>query len=490
MSPRSANKCATQAIPLVGACLLVLVAGCAVLPEPTGDEVREQALGYTTIPPNWSAQASAAQVDEGWLASFNDPTLTQLVHEALEHSPDLLMAAARVEQANAQVDLAEAKLKPALGLLGRAGSKPIADLVPLLSGVMLRLSWEIDLWGRLRYARNAARAASDASNADYRFAQQSLAASVARAWFVANETRMQLALAGDMTAAGSRLVDLSQDRLRIGAGTQSDVMVAQANLATYQDAQQQIELAHRQALRALELLLGRYPGATLAVNGTLTPFPAPVPAGIPADVLSRRPDIIAAERRVAAAFDLVGEAKAAMLPTLSISAGYGRISNEVVEVREDIEQTTSSVAATALVPIYSGGALTGQVRLRTAEQKEAVADYARRALMALDEVEDALTAERVLAERERILREAAQANRDVTRLEESSYRIGRSDLRAVSQRQLAAWASEIALLSVQRERLSRRVDLHLALGGNFGTPIDVASAEDAAAEETAAPTTQ
>ena len=146
-------------------------------------------------------------------------------------------------------------------------------------------------------------------------------------------------------------------------------------------------------------------------------------------------------------------------------------------MRDDLEQTTSTVAATAVVPIYTGGAMTAQVSLRTAEQKEAVADYARRALNALDEVEDALTAERVLAERERILRQAVDANRDIVRMEESAYRIGRSDLRTVSQRQLAAWAAETALLSVQRERLSRRVDLHLALGGSFGEVPSVATDE-------------
>ncbi len=481
MAPCPTSNRAKKTMPGIAACLLTLLAGCAVLPEPTGEEVREQALGQVAIPPNWSAQASAARIDEDWLASFNDPILTQLVHEALERNPDLLMAAARVEQANAQVDMAEANLKPAIGLLARGGSKPIADLVPLLSGVMLRLSWELDLWGRLRYARNAARAARDASGADYRYAQQSLAAGVARAWFVVNETRMQLTLAGDMADAGARLVELSGQRLRVGAGTQTDVMVAQANLASYEDATQQVELAHRQALRALELLLGRYPGATLAARGSLTPSPAPVPAGIPMDVLDRRPDMIAAQRRVAAAFDRVGEAKAAMLPTLSISAGYGKISNEVVETRENLENDVSTISATATAPIYSGGALTGQVHLRTAEQKEAVADYARRALIALDEVEDALNAERILAERERILSAATQANRDITRMEESAYRIGRSDLRAVSQRQLAAWAAEIALLSVQRERLSRRVDLHLALGGSFGPPPEVAANADAPA---------
>ena len=474
--PASAGR-TSSARHALAACLLTLLSACAVLPEPGGDEIREQALGRVAIPPNWSAQASAAQVEDGWLSTFNDPTLSRLVYEALANNPDLLMAAARVEQANAQLDIAQAQLKPAIGLLGRAGNKPVTDLVPLLSGVMLRLSWELDLWGRLRYARNAAHAARDATSADYRYAQQSLAASVARAWFVASETRLQLGLAQEMADSAGRLVTLSEQRERVGAGTGSDVLVASSNRSTYEDARQQVELAHRQALRALELLLGRYPGATLGASDALTPFPGPVPAGIPADVLNRRPDMIAAERRVAAAFDKVGEAKAAMLPTLSLSAGYGRISNEAVELREDLEQTTSSISATAIAPLYTGGALTGQVHLRTAEQKEAVADYARRALVALNEVEDALNAERILAERERILGEAADASRRVALLEEDSYRIGKSDLRAVTQRHLATWSAEIALLSVRRERLSRRVDLHLALGGNFGEP----SAEPVAA---------
>ena len=458
---------------LTGAFLLVVVTGCALLPEPSGEDVREQALGHVTIPPNWSAQAIATQVDEGWLASFNDPVLTQLVHEAIEHNPDLLMAAARVEQANAQVDLAESKLKPAIGLIGRAGSKPIADLVPVLSGVMLRLSWEIDLWGRLRYGRNAARASRDAFSADYRYAQHSLAASVARAGFLVIEPRQQAMLADEMAASAQRLADFSEQRKRVGPGTEGEVAIARANLATYQDARQQIELANRQALRALELLLGRYPGATLQAGRALPAFPAPVPAGIPMDALDRRPDMVAAQRRVAAAFDLVGEAKASMLPSLSLSGGYARISNAAVSTRDDLEQTTNTINATVIAPLYMGGALTGQVRLRTAEQREAIADYARRALIALDEVEDALTAERVLAERERLLREAAQANRTATDLEQTAYRVGKSDLRAVNQRQLATWAAETALLSVQRERLSRRVDLHLALGGNFATAAQV-----------------
>ena len=466
----------------VAAFVLTLATGCAVLPEPTASEVQAQGMGRVTVPPNWSAEASAAQVNDGWLASFNDPTLSRLVYEALENNPDLWIAAARLEQANAQVDIAEAQLKPAIGILGRSGNKPVSDLVALFSGVMLRLSWEIDLWGRMRYARNAARAGRDATSADYRFAQQSLAAGVARAWFVASEARLQRQLAAEMVDSARGLVDLSQHREQVGAGSGSEVLSARANLSAYEDSQQQVDLAYQQALRALELLLGRYPGAQLAAGESLTPFPGPIPAGIPMDVLNRRPDMLAAERRVAAAFDRVGEAKAAMLPAISLSAGYGRISSDALETRGDLEDTTASIAATGVAPIYTGGAMTGHVALRTAEQKAAVADYTRRALVALGEVEDALNAERVLIERERILEASAAASRDVTRLERDSYRVGKSDLRAVNQRLLAQYAADVALLHVRRERLVRRVELHLALGGNFGTAPAAADAGTASPE--------
>ncbi|MCD9087028.1 efflux transporter outer membrane subunit [Stenotrophomonas sp. SY1] len=454
----------------LAACLLTALTGCAVLPEPTGTQVQAQALGHATIPAGWGDAASTADVVDGWLTSFNDPALTQLVHEALANNPDLQIAAARLDQANAQLDIAQAQLKPSIGILGRSGSKPVADLVPLLSGAMLRMSWEVDLWGRLRYGRNAAMAARDASDADFRYAQQSLAAAVTRAWFLASETRQQQALADEMVAAAQTLVELAEQRRRIGISGESDVVTARASLSDYQNARQQIELAHLQSLRALELLLGRYPSASMLASATLPAVPAPVPAGIPMDVLNRRLDMLAAERRVAAAFDKVGEAKAAMLPSLSLSAGYGRLSNEVLETRSGLEQTISSITGTAAVPVYSGGALTGQVELRTAEQKQAVADYARRALTALGEVEGALSSERILGERERILKVSEASSREALRLEQTAYRVGKSDLRAVNQRQLAVHAAEVALLTLQSERLSRRVDLYLALGGSFELP--------------------
>jgi len=461
--------------PAALALAVTLAAGC-VTTEPKPEEVQAQALEHAPIPAAWSSKTdSAAPVVDGWVATFRDPQLEALVAEALAHNPDLTVAAARVEAAEAQVDMAQAQLKPAIGILGRAGAKPISDLVAMLSGVMIRLAWEIDLWGRMRYERNAAIAMRDASSADYRFARQSIAASVARAWFLAAETAMQLQLANRMAEDSKRLVDLSRDRQRVGAGNETDVFAANASYATYRDAAQQVELAHQQALRALELLAGRYPAGNIAAATDLAPFPGPVPAGMPLDALNRRPDLQAAERRAAAAFDLVGSAKASFWPTLSLAAGYGHVNRQAVDLQENLDRNTGSGSATTVIPLYTGGRLTGNVRLRTAEQRQAIGDYARLALQALNEVEDALNAEQVLAAREALLQEAADDSRRAAGLTETSFRVGKSDMRDVMNRSLAANAAEVALLAVRRERLARRVDLHLALGGDFVQGTDTSS---------------
>ena len=450
-----------------GSVVALLSQGCATAPPPSRDEIQRQALRDTAVPSTWSSSASAGEVADNWVASFGDPQLDALVAEAIAHNTDLRVAAARMEQAAAQVDIADAQLKPAIGILGRASSKPLSDFIAMAAGAIVRLAWEIDLWGRLRYARNAAMAEHDASSADFRFAQQSIAAGVARAWFVAAETGRQRDLAEQMAKDAQALVGLAQERLRVGAGSQDDVLVAQTNAASYEDAARQVELAHAQALRALELLLGRYPGATLASRTDLPAFPASAPAaGIPVDILARRPDIIAAQDRVDAAFSRVGEAKASFFPSLSVLLGAGRLESNSNGFEDD-PRNTRSASAMVNAPLYTGGALTGSLHLRTAEQEQAVADYGRLALQAFNEAEDALNAEQILAARETLLRNAARDSRRVVDLQREAYRVGKADLRTVTQSLLTANATEVTLLHVRRERLAQRVGLHMALGGSF-----------------------
>jgi outer membrane protein TolC len=237
-------------------------------------------------------------------------------------------------------------------------------------------------------------------------------------------------------------------------------------LQTYADAVHQLDLSYRQALRALEMLAGRYPAAAIEAPAQLAAKPGPIPAGMPSELLERRPDVVAAERRVAAAFYRVEEAKAARLPQISLSASGTSVSSELF-VLKNHDNPVWGVGAKLLAPIFTGGALQEQVEIRTSEQKIAVADYGRIGARAFGEVENALSSEFTLDARSAVLRQAVVENERALELANVRYRVGSGDLRAVQQQQLALYAARTSLLRVQSEQLVQRVNLHLALGGGW-----------------------
>ena len=452
----------------VGSLAILLTAGCALQAPPDQQEIRQQALTSFELPAAWRAGGLAGLTTDNWLAGFNDPQLVALVNEALAGNPDLRVTAAKVEQAAEYVNLAKAALRPGLNLLGTGGLKSGGgDVSSALQGVALAASWELDLWGRLRYGRDAAEQTSLSAQADFEFARQSIAAATAKSWFTASETWLQRQIADEMVQSAELLLALAKKRQRVGVGSEQDVTMAKASLGTFQDTAMQVRLAHGQSLRALELLLGRYPAAELQMRQDLTALPGPIPVGMPLAMLERRPDLIAAERRVAAAFNRVGEAKAARLPTLSLNASVAAFTSEVLQLKDDFSNPTSGIGARLLAPIYQGGALKTQVEIRTLEQKEALARYAGSALQALGDVENSLAAAQNLADRQQLLQAVLADNQRALDLIMDSYQAGRVDMRAVQQQQLSLHAARLSLLRVKSEQLSQRVNLHLALGGGF-----------------------
>jgi multidrug efflux system outer membrane protein len=457
------------------ACLLagMAVSSCSTKPPPKSEEIRKQALLNVNLDHPWKATPAAADtVQDDWLKSFQDPQLDALVREALANNPDLRVAAARVEQAGQYLVVAQAALRPAVGIGGTGGMKAGGggDPTSALQGIVLAASWELDLWGRLRYARNAARETYASAQSDYEFARQSLAASTAKAWFTATQTSLHATIATEMVESAKKLQSLAEQRERVGSGSQAETAVARASARDMEDTLQQIQFARGQALRALELLVGRYPAAEAVTRSDLLAMPPSPPAGVPLQMLERRPDVIAAERRVAAAFNRVGEAKAAMLPKITLNLNFGAFSSEILELKQDYENPSGGAGARLLVPLYQGGALKAQVQIRTLEQKEAVADYARIALRALSDVENALAASESLAARVALLTQAADDQALALKLTQTRFRVGRADQRAVEQQQLTAQSARIALLNVRTDELAARINLHLALGGSFEQP--------------------
>ena len=466
-----ANRRNRRASGAVRASVVVLVlfagiSGCIMLPPPSTEELREEELGHAPPPDEWVAEgASAGAVQDDWLATFSDAQLEELVAEAIQYNGDLRAAAARAEQAAAYVRAAGGELWPAVTGLGRGGGEMSGDNSGL-EGWLVSASWELDLWGRVRYSKRSAEEQYASTEADFRFARQSLAALVAKSWFLATEASLQQELLTAAVDAGAKLLELAEQRLKVGIGNELDVASARVTLQTYRDSLRQVQLAREQSLRALELLIGRYPGAEVGVPTVFGNLASEVPAGLPSELLERRPDIIAAEKRVAAAFSRVKEAQAARLPSISITGGVSDLTSEMF-VLEDRENPVWSAGGQILAPLFRGGALKAQVEIRTAEQKQAVAQYVQTALKAFSDVENAMSSGLALRQREEILAAAVADSERALFLAQTRYRVGSGDLRSVQQQQVAYISSRMNLLRVQTEQRVQRVNLHLALGGNF-----------------------
>ena len=453
---------------------IIVLAACASPKEsPDTAEVVEQALPETTEiaasfgpEASWSEVIAEGAVEDGWLKTFNDPELEKIVAEALANNRQLAVASANLKAAEQLAVQAGAALAPAVAVGGAAQSTERTDVSTNTSGAALNMQWELDIWGRLSSAAAAAEEDFRASEAELEAARQSLVAQTAKAWFLATEANLQLALSDEAVKIYEETLKIVDTRVEAGAAAPQDAFLAKADLSAAKERQRQAIGALTQAVRSIEVILGRYPSAELEVAREFVPVPPPIPVGVPAELLERRPDLLAAERRVAAAFQRIESAKAAKLPSLSLTAGGGSSSNELIDLI-GVGSNFFSVGANFVAPLDVGGGLEAQVQIETAQQEAALANYGAVALRAFGEVENGLTNEGLLLEREAFLASSVDNNSAALDAAKIQYDAGATDFLSVLQMQARALNSRISLIRIQNARLAQRVDLHLALGGDF-----------------------
>ncbi|HHL72021.1 MAG TPA: efflux transporter outer membrane subunit [Bacteroidetes bacterium] len=245
-----------------------------------------------------------------------------------------------------------------------------------------------------------------------------------------------------------------------------DYVLAKSNVAAAEAVLQQRRQILEQVRRQLELLLGRYPAAEISIAKSLPEPEGDIPAGIPVSLLLRRPDVIAAERRLAATGASLKQARAALFPRISLSAGGGTTTKEFSDLLNS-DLVVWSLASNLLQPIFQGGRLRATVALMSAQQRLALAQYSQSALTAYTEVENALAAVRYLSRQEEALNIATQEALESRRLAEQRYNTGLTDLITVLEAQRRAYDAESQLLRIRRQKLDARIDLYLALGGGF-----------------------
>ena len=448
--------------------LALVLAACASV-EPGGEEAAAIARAEVSDAPDaWQAAAArVGEVESGWIAAFGDPTLVALVEEAQARNRDLRSAALNVERSVLLARQAGAELSPQVGLSsGTSARGNFEGQSTDTLEVGVQASWELDLWGRIRSGQQAAQSSALAAEADFRAAQLSVAAAVARGYFAAINAEQQRQITQDIVDALQETVRIVQIRFDDGLASAQEVALARSDLASASDTLVNAQASKEQALRALELLLGRYPSADLLVGSTLPERPAGPPAGLPSDLLERRPDLIAAERRIAASIDGVDQARAAQLPRISLTASAGGASQDLSDILNP-SNLAWTAASNILTPIIDGGARRTQVEISTVDQRLAVEAYADTALEAFGEVEQALADGRVIERRLGFVQEAQAQSDTALRLAQLQYDEGEIDLLSVLQLQQAAFADRSTVLTVNRLELEQYVDLNLALGGSW-----------------------
>lgn len=463
------------------AALALLLAGCAVGPDYEPPAV--------DAPAAWTSAAaeitSAERADLAeWWTVFGDPALDALVGRALEGSRDLRIAEARVREARALAGIADGALPPSAGAgasydRSSASGNGTQSLTPFpvddrqsLYRAGFDAAWEIDLFGRLRRASEAARADAGAAEEDLRAVRVSLVAEVARTYVELRGAQRQAALQREQLAAARESASLVRSRLDAGVGSDLDLARAEALAAALAAQIPASETLRARAAHRLAVLVGAPPGRLDIADAAPVPVPpARIVVGLPSDLLLRRPDLRAAERRAAAATARIGVALGDLLPRISLTGAFGVESLESEDLFRSASRTWAFGPAVRW-PVFEGGRLRANVRVQEERQVRAVAEFERAFLVALEDAENALVAWFREGERLRSLREAEAAQRRAHSLAEELNRRGlASFLEALDARRSLAEAERLRVQGEAALSLAA-VSLFKALGGGWSLPAD------------------
>ncbi len=455
--------------------LCAATAGCAMAPPVAVPDIG------VPVPPAWTAaETPAGRIAIDWWTDFGDDGLASAVDAALTGNFDLQAAAARLEIAAADARLAAAELWPSVdaryngarqqqnfvGLPIPGAEDQVLSTIFTNHGVSLDVSWEIDLWGRLRAASQLVLASLQASAADLRGAQLSMAGQTAKAWFATAEAQQQIDLSRETVESYRDSADQVRGRFEAGIRPPLDLRLALLNLANAEAALDQRLQQFDGAARQLKVLLGEYANDVIDAPLALPELTPSVPGGLPADLVARRPDLVVAERLLAAAEANLGITRRNRFPDIILTGGAGTATNALRSL-VDGDFSVWSLLASVTAPLWQGGRLREEVNRAEAESAEALATYANAVLTAYAEVETALAADEFLQRRERHLAAAVEQAQAAAVLANERYITGLETYITVLDSQRSAFLAEGELIAARRQRLDNRVDLYLALGGGF-----------------------
>lgn len=467
----------------------VLLSACAVTPP-------QPALKLSAAYQQGSADATASATAREWWRVFNDPVLDEMIARGLANNHDARLAIARVEQARAGATATASRLFPSLALTGSESDSRSGLPQPYKNGepdtkatrVALDLNWELDLFGAARAARRAAGRDLLAAEAGIDGTRLLVSGEIARQYFILRGARERLQLLDDIVATLRKTEELTRKRHAAGLASDFDVELTSGERLNAEAIAPQLQTLVTATQARLAVLTGRDPSQPEAV---LTALPAraawadiaAVAPGQPVDLLARRPDLRAAEQQLAAESARLQEARANYLPRFFLNAVFGGQDLTINNIGLSPVRY-SNVALAFSAPLFAAGRIQAGVKAQSAREQQALIQYEKLILTAVEEVEVSLAALADERRRTDLLSRAAGARHQSLRHGDSLYRAGQIDLLQLQQLQRAALAADQSLVESQTQRAINAVQLHKALGGGWQPPTQQPEPAAVAAEAT------
>jgi NodT family efflux transporter outer membrane factor (OMF) lipoprotein len=471
-TPLSAQPSTLRARPLLAlAVLACLCNACSVAPAyhapaaPVPSAYKENAENKA-----WVTAVPADNLDRGpWWTLFGDPLLNDLMQQVAVSNQNVAAASAAYAQARSLVQEQRGALFPSVTLTGGATRSDNAIRTGNNYQLGIGGSWEPDLWGRLRGAVDSASASAQASAGDLASATLSAQGELAADYISLRQTDAQNALLTDTIGGYRRVLQITQNRYSAGIAAKTDVLQAQTQLANAQVEQAGLARQRAQLEHAIAVLTGKAPG-DFSLASTAWKITVPeIPLGLPSTLLQRRPDIAAAERRVAAANQQIGIARAGYFPNIPLSASSGFSASQLPQlIRASSNVWSLGLALTE--SLFNGGATTARVNEAQAANQAAIAHYRQTVLTAFQQVEDQLAATRVLQEQQVLRLQASQAADQTEAQMLNRYKSGQVSYSDVVTTQVTALTARRALVQSQADQQTTAVALIQALGGDWKPP--------------------
>lgn len=448
----------------VALAVLITLSGCTS--NPTISDSYQQTIA---TPENWQVSANTGDVAGNWLAQLHDPQIQALVKQAIENNKQLKQQSYQLAISKEQLTLAGADLWPGLdaGLSSRRNKSQTANYGKEQS-ISLDFSYELDVWGKLSDNDRKANLNYLASQATFSEQTQQLVANVVLAWFKVIEANAQLALVNERVALATQNLEIIESGYKQGLNSALDVYLTRNEFNSEKSRLAQQRETQLKAIRNLELLVGDYPAGDLTVSQSLPLLESDIPLGIPSELVSRKPSLQASWYQLLSADANLAYAHKQRFPSLRLTAKLGRTSEEFSDLLSG--RFAWSLLGNLTAPIFDAGTLKARESIARLELKQKEQLYLDALQQAFANVENGISSETSLQQRYQATLEAAENAKLAETLSFEQYLKGLVSYTTVLDAQKRSFDAQSSLISIKSLLISNRVNLHLALGGDFASP--------------------